>query len=170
MSSQETQPICFLRFNMAMMIYRWLGERGLNLCKCTIMPYLCAMRRSCRKIGVNRCIQRTLESWILPKTGLVLPVFKNMSTNERYYRWDITPISSLPYTSFYPRPILAFGYCRCLRLCVYVCLCVNHEFVRAITLYPFKLESPNLEHKCKTPWLRTLLFCGVIDHDLQGQI
>ena len=25
---------------------------------------------------------------------------------------------------FYPRPVLAFGYCRCLRLCVRVCVCV----------------------------------------------
>ena len=26
--------------------------------------------------------------------------------------------------SFYPRPVLAFGYCHCLRLCVPVCPCV----------------------------------------------
>ena len=26
---------------------------------------------------------------------------------------------------FYPRPVLAFGYCRCLRLCVCVCVCVS---------------------------------------------
>ena len=42
--------------------------------------------------------------------------------------------------SFYPRPVLAFGYCRCLRLCVCVCLsvclCVNHLLVRAITWDP----------------------------------
>ena len=29
-----------------------------------------------------------------------------------------------PPTHFYPRPVLAFGYCRCLRLCVCVCLSV----------------------------------------------
>ena len=44
------------------------------------------------------------------------------------------------------------------------------KFVRAITHHPFKLGSPNLEHRCKRPWLRSLLFCGVIDLDLQGQI
>ena len=80
----------------------------------------------------------------------------------------------VPMSHFYPRPVLVFRYCRCLRLCVSVCLCVylcvNHEFVRAITLHPFKLESPNLEHRCKTPWLGSLLYCGVIDLDLQGQI
>ena len=70
--------------------------------------------------------------------------------------------------SFYPRPVLAFGYCRCLRLCV--SLCVNHLLVRAITRDPFKLGSPNLKHRCKRPWLRCLLFWGVIDLYLQGQI
>ena len=75
---------------------------------------------------------------------------------------------------FYPRPVLAFGYCRCLRVCECMCVCVrvsvNHEFVRAITHQPFKLGSPNLDQRCKIPWLRALLFCGMIDGDLQGQI
>ena len=33
-----------------------------------------------------------------------------------------------------------------------------------------KLGSPNLNHRCKRPWLRSLLFCGVIDLYFQGQI
>ena len=51
---------------------------------------------------------------------------------------------------------MAFGYCRCLRLCVcvYVCVSVNHQFVRTTTCHPLKLQSPNLDHKCKTPSLR----------------
>ena len=68
----------------------------------------------------------------------------------------------------YPRPVLAFGYCRWLRLSV--CVCGKHLLVRAITCHAFKLESPNLDHKSKTPWLRSLLFWGVIDLELQGQI
>ena len=44
------------------------------------------------------------------------------------------------------------------------------KFVRAITHHPFKLGSLNLDHRCKRPWLRSLLFWGVIDPDLQGQI
>ena len=74
--------------------------------------------------------------------------------------------------SSYPRPVLAFGYCRCLRLFVCVCVrpCVNHELVRAITHHPFQLGSPNVDQRCKIPWLRSLLFCGTIDRDLQGQI
>ena len=55
-------------------------------------------------------------------------------------------------------------------VCVSVRPCVNHELVRAITHHPFKLGSPNLDHRCKRPWLRSLLFLGVIDLDIQGQI
>ena len=61
---------------------------------------------------------------------------------------------------FYPRPVLAFGYCHRLRLCVcpcvYVCVCINHLIVRTITRQPFTLESPNLDERRKTPWLRCL--------------
>ena len=77
-------------------------------------------------------------------------------------------IQYIPAMHFYPRPVLAFGYCRCLRVCV--CLSVNHQLVRTITHQPFKLESPNLDQRCKRPWLRSLLFWGAIDLDLQGQI
>ena len=54
-------------------------------------------------------------------------------------------------------------------VCVSVSLCVNHLLVRAITQDPFKLGSPNLKHRCKRPWLRSLLFWGVIDLYLQRQ-
>ena len=67
-----------------------------------------------------------------------------------------------------PEACMAIGYCRCLRLSVRPC--VNHLLVRAITRDPFKLGSPNLNHRCKRPWLRSLLFWGVIDLYLQGQI
>ena len=44
------------------------------------------------------------------------------------FSWLLLYITHLtkPTISFYPRPVLAFGYCRCLRLCVCVsvCLCV----------------------------------------------
>ena len=55
-------------------------------------------------------------------------------------------------------------------VCLCVCVCGNHLLVRAITCHPFKLEPPNLDQKNKTPWLRSLLFWGVIDFELQGQI
>ena len=44
--------------------------------------------------------------------------------------------------------------------CVFVSvsLCVNHLLVRAITQDPCKLLSPNLDQRCKIPWLSSLLF------------
>ena len=73
---------------------------------------------------------------------------------------------------YYPRPVLAFGYCHRLRLwvCMSVCVCINHELVRTITHHSVKLGSPNLDQRCKTPWFGSLLFLGMIDLDLQGQI
>ena len=58
---------------------------------------------------------------------------------------------------------------------VVACVCPSAspsvtKFVRAITHYPFQLGSPNLDQRCKRPWLRSLLFCGTIDRELQGQI
>ena len=94
-----------------------------------------------------------------------------------YQSWHHNDFSAWYVIPFYPRPVMAFGYCRCLRLSVCVCACVcvyvfvsvNHQFVRTITCHPLKLQSPNLDLKCKTPWLRSLLFLRFIDLDLQGQ-
>ena len=69
---------------------------------------------------------------------------------------------------FWPSGIVVA--CVCVCMCVCVCVSVNHELVRAIIHQPFKLGSPNLDQRCKRPWIRSLLFCGVIDSDLQGQI
>ena len=55
-------------------------------------------------------------------------------------------------------------------VCVSVSLCVNHLLVGAQTRNPFKQRSQNLDQWCKTPRLRSLLFCGMIDLDHQGQI
>ena len=55
-------------------------------------------------------------------------------------------------------------------VCVCVCVCINHLLVRTITRHLFKLGSPNLVQRSKTPWLSSLLFWGAIDLDLQGQI
>ena len=50
---------------------------------------------------------------------------------------------------------------------VSACICpsVHHQFVYAITYNLFKLGTLNLDHRCKRPWLRSLLFLGVIDLD-----
>ena len=56
-------------------------------------------------------------------------------------------------------------------LCVRVSVCVYQSRVfRTVTHHSFKLESPNLKQRCKRPCLRCLLFLGMIDLDLQGQI
>ena len=60
-------------------------------------------------------------------------------------------------------PEASYGL-RVLSSPVSVCVCmsvsVNHQFVRTITCHPLKLQSPKLDQKCKTPWLRSLLFWG----------
>ena len=77
----------------------------------------------------------------------------------------VTDLRFLPEASFGLRVLsLPPSVCLC------VCVCGNHLLVRAITCRPFKLESPNLDQKSKTPWLRSLLFWGLIDLELQGQI
>ena len=48
---------------------------------------------------------------------------------------------------FYPTPILAFGYYRCLPFSVRPC--VNHLLVRTITRDWFKLGSSNLDQRCE---------------------
>ena len=73
----------------------------------------------------------------------------------------------LPEASFGLR-VLSSPASVCLSVCL--CVCINHLLVRTITHQPFTLESPNLDERHKTPWLRCLLFLGVIDLDLQGQI
>ena len=69
-------------------------------------------------------------------------------------------------------PEASFGL-RVLSLPAYVRPSVSPpvtKFVRAITHQSFKLGSQNVDQRCKRPWLRSLLFCGTIDRDLQGQI
>ena len=63
----------------------------------------------------------------------------------------------LPAASF-GLQVLSLPACVCVCVCVHVS--VNHELVRAIIHQPFKLGSPNLDQRCKRPWLRSLLFCG----------
>ena len=86
-----------------------------------------------------------------------------------------TPFSrNIPVSAQEGLKLLVFDF-QCVRMCVLhkgsqtpvnVCVSVNHGFVRAITHQTFKLD---LDQRCKRPWLRSLLFCGAIDLDLQGQ-
>ena len=61
------------------------------------------------------------------------------------------------FNSFLPEA----SFClRVLSLPASVRVGVNHSLVRAITWHSFKLESLNLNQKCKTPWFKSLLFWG----------
>ena len=118
-----------------------------------------------------QCLKKKFKSWQVYDwlaKWLIMSGYMDLRRPRVYRR------SNVGLVHFYPSPVLAFGYCHRLRLCVCPCvcvsLCVNHLLVRAITWEPFKLGSPNLDQRCKRPWLRSLLFCGAIDLDLQGQI
>ena len=105
----------------------------------------------------------------VPTTSSFLAVTKQL------YKWyfpSVRPSVCLSHLftrgQFWPSGIVVA--CVCVCVCVCVCLSVNHQLLRAVTHQPFKLGSPNLDQRCKRPWLRSLLFCGVIDGDLPGQI
>ena len=88
------------------------------------------------------------------------------SQNRHYGKPDVIWLNKRPSNSFCLR-VLSLRACVCMRVCV--CVSVNHELVRAITHQPFKLELPNLDQKCKRPGLRSQLFFGTIDNELQDQ-
>ena len=76
----------------------------------------------------------------------------------------------LPEASFGLWVLLLLASCVSVCPCVCVCASIIYLLVRPITWDPFKLGSPNLDQRCKTPRSRPLLFWGAIDLDLQGQI
>ena len=93
--------------------------------------------------------------WVYPSRSLIY--------NLKFF------MAFLPEASFGLR-VLSLPASACLCVCLSVCVSVNPELVRAINHHTFKLEPPKLDKRCKTTWLRSLLFCGAIDLDLQGQI
>ena len=132
--------------------------------------YVCLSVRPSARLSVCVCVSVCFMNRFHEISMIGRTRYKEQS--KRFGGCYVKPLGQ----DFYPRPVLAFGYCRCLRLCVCVCvclsvcLCVNHLLVRTITRDLFKLGSPNLDQRCKRPWLRSLLFWGAIDLDLQGQI
>ena len=133
--------------------------------------------------GLISWLLSVLGEWWEVNIGLDNSLVSSQATNY-YYLGRCWPRFLSPYGVTRPQwvtaviitmflPEASFGL-RVLSLpasvCVYVCVCGNHLLVRTITCHPFKLESPNLDQKSKTPWLRSLLFWGLIDLELQGQI
>ena len=49
---------------------------------------------------------------------------------------------------------------RALSLPASVCVCTNHALFRKIAHHSLKLESPTLDRRCTTLWLKSLLFGG----------
>ena len=73
--------------------------------------------------------------------------------------WYIKEYSFIPEASF--------GL-QLLPLLPSVCVCVSDELVCTTTHHPFKLGSSNMDQRCKTPWLRSLLFARATVFGLQG--
>ena len=84
--------------------------------------------------------------------------------------YSVIQLAMQHIVQFWPSGIVITCVSVCVRVYVFVSLCVNHLLVRTITRDPFKLESPNLDQRCKRPWLGSLLFWRAIDLDLQDQI
>ena len=135
--------------------------------------------RSQTPVGVDLCCLRctdVISRDISPKQNTKYP---HISQSVPYLlcdrRGESIQITQVPYFIIschlywlLPEASMAIGYCRCLLLSIRPG--ANHLLVHAITRDPFKLGSPNSNHKCKKPWLRSLLFYGVIDIYLQGHI
>ena len=78
---------------------------------------------------------------------------------------------------YYPRPVLASWYYHCLCLsvgvCVCVCVCVCVRQPRACPRHKssrVQAKTTKFGQKVQVTWLRSLLFSGAIDRDIQGQI
>ena len=146
----------------------------------------------CAMMTKKSCNVRLCWKYLACNTNLTIcahsdKIHKNNKTKSRFIKIRkkgmlkltvFTPVAfALQFCifNFYPRPVLAlWGLSSPASVCVCVCLsvglCANHLLVRAITRDPFKLGSPNLDQRCKRPWLKTLSFRGAIDLDIQGQI
>ena len=74
-----------------------------------------------------------------------------------YCNWKYPGRASFCRARFYLRPVLAFGYCRCLRLSVCVSVCVHQPPGCSCD------NSSLIQSKItKIPWLWSLLFVGLI--------
>ena len=103
----------------------------------------------CLSLGVSSDYAQPIAGRVTEVTCLVIDQAQpELTPNKRQKTGPEYPL--LPH--FYPRTALAASVC--------VSLCVNQEFVRAITHRLFKLGSPNLDYRCERPWLRSLLFWG----------
>ena len=121
-----------------------------------LIKAMASFKLHCRKWLSNHPYCRTIFFQVTLPTYCAIHL-----TNNGLEFWNL-------YCRLYPRPVLAFGCCLCLRLSVCLCVrpsvrpsvCAVSTCLSAITHHPFTLRSPNLDHMCKIPWLRSLLFWG----------
>ena len=118
------------------------------------------------------------------------PVAHGMCTYMHIYMYEYTSMSTFPHAlilsyrirqphglekcsmhqnsnafnrgQFWPPGIVVACVCPSVRRSVQPSVT---KFVGAITRDLFKLGSPNLDQRCKRPWLRSLLYFGAIDLD-----
>ena len=126
--------------------------------KCDIYPrqiVMTAVTAVCNIIYANNLY--TLCN--LPHTNCPLQLLT--SAHSTGLADDICSAVRKIYIQFKLLPKASFGFrvlsspaSVCLSVCP--CVCINHMLVCTITPQPFKLESPNLDQRCKTPWSRRL--------------
>ena len=113
------------------------------------------------------CLQHPITEWYSSSPGTKAVIINNWRIDTRAYsirfcQYYYKVYQLAKYSTaliFSCGQFWSFGIeCGCLRLSVlvFVCMpvspCVNLELVRAIT--SFKARSPNLNQRCRSPWLR----------------
>ena len=160
--------LCFLLFSKK--IGKFQCGKDWSQMFCLIIIYNTIASTPVRKISL-RSQSNNCDPWNQSVFKAILVVGLIKPTPNQIRIFDTISIDCLwvnpsvfTQGQYWPSGFVVACVCLCVRPCV------NHELVRAITRDPFQLGSPNLDHRCKRPWLRSLLFWGVIDLDLQGQI
>ena len=130
----------------------WRHCNGCVWCICGVI------RLKISQVGSNgHWKKKTVTMTTKRLTGYILMAYRG--DIPVYNKW-IHAIKIIKSDNFYPWPFLSNGNCRCLRLCVHVCVTANHRIVCAIAHHPFKLRSLNWDQRWKTTWLRSLLVWG----------
>ena len=136
-----------------------MGLFPISVDKATHSMAFCFMQMQIRMIycgsAWNKYIQSNIKLWVF------ILIYVYISWECLIKNGAVYPKNNVQLWCFLPEAnfglwVLSSPASVCLSVCL--CVCINHLLVRTITHQPFKLESPNLDQRCKTPWLRCLLF------------
>ena len=101
----------------------------------------CLSPERCKELGNFNGKKSTPKPCLMANVmKLFLAVTKQL---HEWFRPSVCPSIYLSVTPFYPRPVLAFGYCHCLCVCMCVRVYVSHQLVCMVTHQLFKLEMQN---------------------------